>query len=381
MKTAKRIICFILAATFVVLGLASCKKKGILLATYDGGKIYENDVKELSNYLYAYYYGMIEEGTTTADVVAKLAVERAVMDRLYELELKEYKMKVDEAEVKEEGDNIKSVIEAQYEGGWKQYASDVGVSEDFCYVYGRGAVVQEMVENSILFGDAITDEALKEYYRINGLDYLIYPSYEYTGMLIEVKDPADLTEWNSKKAEAQAYLDRILSGEDFDKVMAEVQGKYTEEAGYTVSPILSGQGRNDESTVAKISDLEAELKKIDEKYQNRDASADKSSEEYGNYLKYLGEVMKAKQCSFLRSATQNQVCSEIIESQAGFWIFRFDSHNTVQKFPEYDDIKGTLMIDYIKYLKEDTDAIKNYRNSLIEKYNVVYEDFSITIEK
>lgn len=139
---------------------------------------------------------------------------------------------------------------------------DSGLSKKFWMMFARNAVIEQLIANDLVLNKNFTDEELTEYYAENLSKYITNAGYTYTALFIEVKDISNDTEWSEQKAVAEKYIERLLSGEDFDKVKEEILKTYNEENGYKQTADWTGQGTVAFDEVYKIDDLENLLKRL-----------------------------------------------------------------------------------------------------------------------
>lgn len=380
MKKSIKLICFLLATLMVAFVFCGCKKKGMLLAKYDGGEVYSNDedVKEWTKYLTSYYYGYVEEGKMTKDYLGTLIIKTIVAQRIREIEVQKRGIEVTDEAVQNMYDYNKKAFDEQYKGGFDKMMKDSGLKKKFWMMYARNAVVERLVANDLVASKEFTDEELTKYYANNLSKYITNAGYTYTALFIEVKDISNDTEWSEQKAVAEKYIERLLSGEDFDKVKEEILKTYNEENGYKQTETWTGEGHVGFDEVYKIDDLDKALKEVDEKYSDRDPKADKSSEAYSKYLQYLAASMAYTQSYAMTTIKEGEIYASPIISPLGWMILRLDKIAEETIYPSLDEIRLQLIADYSQELLSSGELMNKFSDEMDELYHVEIQSFSFS---
>lgn len=393
MKKSK-ILCAVLAVLMLAGVLCSCKDKnedrGILLATYDGGDVYSNDkaVIDWTNYNYGYYYDYLEEGTMTNQDVAQITVWSVVYPIIMEADLKEKGITITEEAVREMFDYNKLNYDEYYndgEGGFEKFKEDSGLDDDFFMLFARRQVIESTASEYLLANAEVSDEDLLWYYNQNFSDYSEPAGYNFSVLVIEVLDLASDEEWAAKKTEAQGYIDRLVKDESYDDIKAEILKKYTSEDGYSQTQNVIGSYAVTESELFRNVDeiknkeeLAETLEEAGSAYPTRDKNADKDSDQYEAYLKYLTLCGQIAQSYAIKNLENGQVYSDPIMFQAGWSVIRFDGYNEKTYYPTLDEVRYDVYKDYLRYLSEEGTLMKDYGNELMEKYHFVIEEFYVS---
>lgn len=380
MKKSIKLISFLLATLMVAFVFCGCKKKGMLLAKYDGGEVYSNDedVEEWTKYLTSYYYSYVEEGKMTKDDLGVLIIKTIVAQRIREIEVKKRGLEVTDEAVQKMYDFNKQAFDEQYEGGFDEMLKNLGLTKKFWRMFARNAVIEQLVASDLVARKEFTDEELTQYYADNLSKYITSAGYTYTALFIEVKDISDDTEWNEQKTAAEKYIERLLSGEDFDKVKEEILKTYNEENGYKQTADWTGQGTVSFDEVYKIDDIEKSLKEVDEKYSDRDPKADQSSEAYSKYLQYLSMSMAYTQSYAMTNMKEGEVYASPIVSPLGWMILRLDKIAEETIYPSLDEIRLQLIADYSQELLSSGELMDKFSNEMDELYHVEIQSFSFS---
>lgn len=380
MKKSIKLICFLLAAVMVAAVFCGCKKKGMLLATYDGGEVYSNDedVEEWTKYLTSYYYSYIESGTMTKDYLGMLIVKTIVAQRIREIEVKKRGIEVSDEAVQNMYDYNKKAFDEQYDGGFDGMLKETGLSKDFWMMFARNAVVEQLIANDLVLNRNFTDEELTTFYANNLSKYITSAGYTYTALFIEVKDLSDDTEWSEQKSVAEKYIERLLSGEDFDDIKEEILSVYNEENGYKQTANWTGQGTVTFDELYKTDDLEKSLKELDEKYSGRDSKADQSSDAYSEYLQYLASSMAYTQSYAMANMKEGEIYASPIISPLGWMILRLDKVAEETIYPSLDEIRLQLIADYSQELLSSGELMNEFSDEMDELYHVEIQSFSFS---
>ena len=384
MKKTIKIISLILAVALIAGILVSCKKKrtGILLATYDGkdeydGKVYSGD-EDLVNwlqYLNQYYYDYLEDGTISKEAFGEVVIQTVLLHRLEELDLKDQDITVSEEEIKEIFEYNKLNFDEFYDGGFEEAKKAYGLDDDFWMQYARYRVITNIIIDDQLLKLNVSESELKEYFSNNYGNYIQKAGYDYTAVFVEVKDVTDDAEWTTEKANAQAYIDRIKAGEKFEDVYSEILKKYSVENGYTQASYASGFGTVELSKVADVTDLEEALAKASENFPKADRTADKESEEYKDYMRYLSTCMGIEQSYAMKNMQIGEIYPTPIRTPFGWMILRLDEFREKSIYPLFDDVSAQVYADYCQELVENNTILTKYKESLFNKYNIKIEEY------
>lgn len=380
MKKSIKLICLFLAAVMVAVVFCGCKKKGMLLATYDGGEVYSNDedVEEWTKYLTSYYYSYVESGAMTKDYLGTLIVKTIVAQRIREIEVEKRGIEVTDEAVQNMYDYNKKAFDEQYDGGYDGMLKETGLSKDFWMMFARNAVIEQLIANDLVLNRNFTDEELTSFYADNLSKYITNAGYTYTALFIEVKDLSDDTEWSEQKAVAEKYIERLLSGEDFDDIKEEILSIYNEENGYKQTANWTGQGTVTFDELYKTDDLEKSLKELDEKYSDRDSKADQSSDAYSKYLQYLASSMAYTQSYAMTNMKEGEIYASPIISPLGWMILRLDKIAEETIYPSLDEIRLQLIADYSQELLSSGELMNEFSDEMDELYHVEIQSFSFS---
>ncbi|MBQ9510387.1 MAG: peptidyl-prolyl cis-trans isomerase [Clostridia bacterium] len=383
MKKFIKILSLILAVALMAGVLVSCKKKrtGILLATYDGkdaydGKVYSGD-EDLANwmqYLTGYYYDYIEDGSLSNQQFGKLIVNTVVLHRVEDLDMQARGITIADEDIKEMFDYNKLNFDEYYEGGFEQFKKDSGLDDDFWMSMARYNVIENIIREDQLLAEDIGDDELRAYFNNNFANYMKKAGYDYTAIFVEVNDVSDETEWNGEKANAEAYLSRIKDGEKFEDIFNEIKEKYSTENGYSQSNYASGFGTVELTNVAQIDDLEKALEDVKEKYPNADRNAEKSSEAYADYLRYLSACMGMEQSYAMAHMNVGDVYPTPIATPIGWMILRLETYREKNEYPSFEEMRYQVYLDYCDELMESNELMSKYKELVFAKYNVNVED-------
>ena len=378
MKKIIKLICFVLAVSMIAVIFCGCKGSGVVLATYDGGEVLstDDDVEQWTKYFTHYYSAYTLQGLMTSSELGRITIRSIVAMRLRELEAEKRGLEITDEAVKEMYDYNVKAFDEQYDGGFKKAMKDYGLKKKFWMMFARNAVVEELIVKDIINKMEITDAELTEFYVNNIKDYIISAGYTYTSVFVEVKDLSDENEWAENKSAAQKYIDRIIAGEDFDKIKEEILSIYNEENGYSQGTSWSGKGVITFEELRKVDNLEETMKELDEKYAGRDPKADKDSEAYGKYLQYLADCMANVQSYAMEHMETGTVYSEPIISPLGWMILRLDNFREETYYPSLNEIRDILRNNYINDLVNSGKLMEDFSDELYEAYHVEIKEFS-----
>ncbi|MBR5186857.1 MAG: hypothetical protein IKW18_00165, partial [Clostridia bacterium] len=248
-----------------------------------------------------------------------------------------------------------------------------GVSARFLKEEVRRMLLREKCYENIRSELEITDDILKNYMSDHAVDYLNPSGYGWTMIFREVKDISDETECAAAKEEAQAYIAKLRSGEmTMEQVESELLAKYTKEEGYGKAILFNG---SDFTAVQSMPVLDTEekleywLEKYNEDYENRDATADASSEEYEAYMQYVSKCMEVETYYALQNLGIDQIYGNPIFSLIGYAIVCLDSMVKESSFDSFEDVKEELRELYIKEATEK--AFDTYAKELFDQNSVL----------
>ncbi len=342
---------------------------GQLIAEYDGEPVYEKDVADIINY--QIMAAMLETGSgVNLNEAKQNAVKTYVRYKAMELDLKLQGYVVDEAKVQATYDDAMAQIETKM--SYKEWRETYNVSKKFL----REDVYRHELEQ--LYREVnqvtVTDAEAREYYAVHALkDYSKPAGYYWTSMIRPVKDITDATEAAAAKAEMDAYLAKLLDGSmTWDAVNKELDGKYNVENGY-INAIYEGADKtsNDAMIIFESEQALADhIAKLGEDYPKRDASAKKDSEEYEQYMSYLGKVFQANTLYALQNMEVGEIWEKTLETYVGYYVIRLDSVETVNDFVPFEDVKDEI-VSILKTEKEET-ALSDYYNKLEKEYGILY---------
>ena len=342
----------------------------MLVAEYDGVKIYDSDVADIINYQ---LIQNTDETTTEQELqnIMATAVQTYVKYQLMEIDLAEKGYKIDEAAYKQAVKDSKKQLDDVY--GYKEWCEMYRVSKDFLAEDIRRYYIADLYYGYAKSSVEVTEIEAKDYYTINALEKYTAPAgYNWTSVLIPVKNYVDAAEMSAAKAEAQAYIAKLQNNEiKFEDVQKEVSDKYTSEKGYA-SAIFSGEDFTSMSDMVDLSDetMANLLAQLDEVYANRDLNAAADTEEYSNYMLYVSNVFKANVYYALQRMEAGEIWGEAFESPAGYYIVRLDSISMTNDFVPFEDVKDEIVTILISQKLEE--GLVKYFSDLEVKYGAIY---------
>ena len=148
MRRFIKIVSLLLTISVLAGVLVSCKedgpkKEGDILAVYDGVPVFASEVQDIINY--ALSTKMTDQTTEEQmQIIMGEAIGVYVQHKILELDFNERGIKVDEKVVKNQYKLEKESIEETYEGGYKAWMEDYGVSEYFLKEEVRRYVLADM---------------------------------------------------------------------------------------------------------------------------------------------------------------------------------------------------------------------------------------------
>ena len=356
----------------------SCKKddripQGEILVVYNDTAVYESEVVDIINYTLS--TSMTKDTTAEEmEIMMGKAIGTYVQFKILELDYNDKGVKVDEKAVKAQYKLEKESIEENYEGGYKAWMEDMGVSEYFLEEEVRRYILTDMYYDEVSDGIKITEEEMKNYMNLHSADYYKPAGYSWTMIFREVKDITDEAECAVAEAEAQEYINKIQNGEmTLEEAEKELLAKYTEEEGYTKADFFGGSDFTSMQSMPAVNTqeiLDALIANHSEVYAKRDPNADTSSEEYAAYMNYISECFEAETYFALQTIEAKTVYSKPIKSVIGYGIVRLDSIVETSSFAAFEDVKGEL---FAKVFEEKIqNMMESHLNDLHQKYNVQY---------
>lgn len=384
MKTVKKLVCALLALVMIAIVLCSCgepEDKPMLLASYDGGKLYSDDAEltDWTNYLYTYYAEFITKGTMDRAQFTDIVLNTVILHRIEELDLEKRGLKYTDEAVEDAEQFFILNAEVYYEGGYEKYLEDRHLSKDFVTSYAKATVIEQILLDDIVSKQDYSDAVLLQYYREHISDYVIKAGFSYDAVFLGIEDFADDEEIERKKTELQGYIDCVIAGEKLSVIKNEILAKY--DGGiYDEAATLSGKGFIEIAELVNTrteKDLEDARAFAEEKYPSADAKSEKDSDAYGNYLRYLALMMKYEQCFALWNTNEGETFSRPILSPIGWMMIENLGYNSEVVVPEFADVKDKVKEDYTEEFYDSDDLLKNYKTSIFSKYNVKIEDVVI----
>ena len=395
MNKIKKIICLVLSLAMILLIVSSCnkpddEKEKFVVATYDKGKVYSDQITNWVNFLYTRQYSEIEAGTVTKQEIAKQAIETLLLNIFLDEELTKINKNISNEdldmlvsnEILELNEQFKSTDSATgktYVGyeGWKEAYN---VSDDFLKEVIK-FMQQEQIYGKYLVETAdIPDEELKAYYDLHAIDYAQEAGHRFNFALVEVKDMQNEEELSEAKNIAQEYINKLNNKTiTFEDVVKEVKENYTQEKGYSgmsfnISAVGDFVADTTFDTYVQIYDLEGYIGVIEEAYKDiMDKDADKDSQEYENYLRYLFELYKAKAYYTMKQRNVG-VFAEPIEYPDGYVVFEYVEHQSAG-WGSFEENKEKIKEDYLN--SSVTYSLTKYEASLLDKHNVEIQDFTV----
>lgn len=373
-----KIVSLLLAVTLIVCVFASCNdhptiKDGEILVVYNGTPVFESEVQDIINYNL-----VTKMNSSTTEEQMKIIMGEAigtyVQFKILELDFNERNITIDKKSFKERVKAEKEEIEKNYEGGYKNWMKNHGVSEDFLEEEVRRYVLAEMYRDSVIDGITATEEEMKAYMNLHATDYYHPAGYNWTIVFREVKDITDETECNAAEKEAQEYIDKIQNGDTtLEEVKVDLLEKYTKKDGYGKAEMFSGADFVDVQAMVTIKtqeELDLILAEIDEVYKDRDPKAEKSSQQYANYMNWVAERYEAEVYYALQSIEKGEVYSKPIKSFIGYGIVRLDSVVTEASFDQFEDVREQLAAAVI--FEKAQQMFTDHLEELHHKYDVQY---------
>lgn len=378
MRRFIKMVSLLLAVTLLTGILVSCnqtgpKKEGDILVIYNDTAIFASEVQDIINYTLA--QNLTTETTEEQmKIMMGEAIGTYVQFKILELDFNERGIKVDEKAVKEQYKLEKEGLEKDYEGGYKAWMEDFGVSEYFLKEEVRRYILTDMYFEEIRESVSVSEEEMKAYMNLHSEDYYNPAGYNWTMIFREVKDITDEAECAAAEAEAQALIERLQKGEiTMEAAGKELLGKYTAEDGYGKAALYNGSDFTAMQSMPVIKteeDLQTVLDTHDEVYSKRDPNADEKSEEYAYYMHYISECFEAETYYALQTLEKGQVYSKPMKSFIGYGILCLDSVVLENTFDQFEDVKGELM--FLVLEEKLQAALVEHLEELHEKYNVQY---------
>jgi hypothetical protein len=273
MKNLKRFIALGLALALSVLVLSSCSdEKSDIVASYDGDKfIYEDDADfsdfyNLNRYFYAYELSDDESYSSTYryNTILSDAVRETVTVRVLEDEMARRGYTVDMEKVYEEAANDQAAFQGYYSGGFEQFCSDWGVSENVFVLYNKYEALRNLQKQFIKV--SVSDEEAQKYYKNNPEKYFKIPHYDVQTLFLQVLDPSNEKMMNEAYNDALIYIQMLNSGRTWENVKATAFYKYNAERGMTFTEHLSCLNHISMKYFLNIVDFETQIQIIKDKF-------------------------------------------------------------------------------------------------------------------
>lgn len=364
----------ILMGMFAACGKSEPKKEGQILAVYNGTPVYESEVQDIINYQLV---TRVNEQTTEEQMMIIMgeAIGTFVQYRILELAFNEKGIKIDEKLLKQRVEDQKKAINESFSGGYENWKSIYRLSDHFLEEDVRRSMLAEIYYAEVIGSIEVTEDEMKAFMKLHSADYYNPAGYSWSIVFREVKDITDEAECAAANEEAQAFIDKIASGETtLEEVGVDLLEKYTEKDGYTKAPIFNGKNFTDRQTI--IYDIPSEeelaltLADIGEFYAQRDGKADITSKEYANFMNWIAETYEVELYYALQNTEVGSVYAKPLRTFAGYGILRLDAVTEVSAFDNYEDVKEELAT---KVLEEKFEKnFLDYLETLHHKYNVEY---------
>lgn len=378
MRRFIKIVSLLLAISVLAGVLVSCKedgpkKEGDILVVYNGIPVFASEVQDIINY--ALSTKMTDQTTEEQmQIIMGEAIGVYVQHKILELDFNERGIKVDEKVVKNQYKLEKESIEETYEGGYKAWMEDYGVSEYFLKEEVRRYVLADMFVNDVSDEITVSEDEMKAYMSLHSNDYYNPAGYGWTMIFREVKDITDETECAAAEAETQDYINKIASGKmTLADAKKELLEKYTAKDGYTKAAIYSGSDFTSLQNMPLIEtreQLEVLFADMDEFYKDRDFTADKDSQQYANYMHWIAERFEAETYYALQTTEVGEVYTKPIKNFVGYGILCVDSVVTKNSFDAFEDVKDELAAKVFD--QKIQEKYLEYLEELHHKYDVQY---------
>lgn len=397
MNRSKKIVCFLLAAIMTLSAcamFASCEKnkKGELLATYDGGEIYESQILDWQSY---FLMENIQEVSQADDYQAKIAEVNDKTTEFY-VNLKAFRkllsdkgiMTITDETIKKYAEEIViPSLESTYEknGGYEFWRKSYNVSSNFVYDFAENILVTAYLEQYVMGNYGVTDQLIYDYWDIYSYKYVVVPAYIFDVIMVSVADgdKANVDAWEAAKAEAQGYIDRIKAGEDFANVKADAIEKSKNinvAAAYSVEdsvPYTECAGFEDkEANLSNLEEYFAALSKDSNVKLVEYADPKGNADEYRLWFTYCNMLNEFYTKHSLLNLEVGETTSEPIRHIEGYEIIKLIEKNDKTEFQNpktnekvYNDIYETLYNE----LWDDGNgpAVEEFEADLKEQYHIV----------
>lgn len=396
MNKTIRFASFILALLTILFVVCACHtiddpdKDKFVVATYDGGKVYSDDITQWVNFLYVKQYEQVKNGALTKDAIAKQAIESILLNKFLDEELKKLDLAISDddlemlvsnqiLELNQSFDETDSSTGENYKGyeGWKKAFN---VDDKFIYEVVKFIQQEQLMAYYLADKKSITDEELYEYYVNHAVNYSKEAGFYFNFALVEVKDMQNDTEVEEAKAKTQDYIDKLINKTiTFDEIVTEVKETYTTDNGYSgMAVAISAEddflNLEEFEKRNKVTDLEEYIAVTTEYYKDgMDKNADVNSEAYKNYLKYRLELYLGK-TTYVMLKKEPCIYPEPIEYPNGFVVFEFKGYQK-SSWGNFDDVKEQVREDFVEAnLNKDLTA---YEAELLDNHKVAIEDFKV----
>ena len=370
MKQTKKILSVLLLLCLAATMLASCGKKGGVIAVLDGAPIYESDVEDIVNYSVISGAGLNDTDEARREL-AYSAVRNYVRYLAMEKDLAENGFTIDEAELKAEVNEMVAYLNENFEGGYREWRNLYLVSKNFLKEELRRYMLADLFREYAEQEIEITDEELEQYYHVNGLSYTDPAGYTWTTVFRQVLDDRDEKECAAAEDELLGYLRDINRGTmTLESVKADLLAKYTAEDGYSLIDFYSGTNFTAMADYKAVENLDAAIRELEESTGELDPNAEKNSDAYNKYMKFLGARAQTEVFYALGTLSAGEMYSGVIKSIGGYYLVRLDRVKTTGGFRPFEEVKDEIRNTL--YEERVTSAFEQYIPYVENKYQVSY---------
>ncbi|MCQ2770469.1 MAG: hypothetical protein MJ236_01550 [Clostridia bacterium] len=396
MKLFKRLVCLSITLVMIltsIVSLSSCgtREKDLVIATYSFGQLKESDLKQWQSYMTALYGDQLSACETELEkyeLLSKVYDEATRYWAQIQFLAKEFElMGVTYSE--NDISNMEKIIIAQFaetykeQGGWDGISKDLGLDDTFLSQFALSQLVHASLEGFVMGNYEITNEMIKDYYDKNVDQFMIVPSYKLDMIYVPVAE-ADLAKpdaWAAAKAEAEAYLQRLQAGEDFETVkkdaIANSKDKLTSENYATVSEINKASCERYYYVDVVIESIEEDLAKLlkDEKINFvKYADPKGDAKEYSIWFQYIMLTNEAYVKNALLTLEDGQIHNSVIEFISGYEIIKkVSTSNDVIFQDPFENEEVYKEIKEILYKAAWDDGAGPAVNAVLDKLNKKYE--------
>ena len=370
MNKPKKIVCLLLAAIMTLSAcamFASCEKdnKGELLATYDGGEVYESQVLDWQSY---FLMENIKEISQSDDYQAKIAEVNDNTTEFY-VQLKAFrKLLADKGIATITDETIKKYAEevvipsindsTSNSGGYEAWCKSYNVSENFANDLAENSLVAMYLEKYVMEKYGVTEQLIYDYWDIYSYKYVIVPSYIFDVIMVCVadEDKTDAEAWDAAKAEAEGYIARIKAGEDFAAVKADAIENSKNANPAKIYSVKDSVAMTDcigfEDKEANLANIEEYFASVTEESKVKlveyaDPSGDE--DEYALWFSYCNMLNEFYTKYSLLNLGEGETIDEPIRHIEGYEIIKLTEKNDKTEFQNprtntdvYNDIYETL---------------------------------------